>query len=92
MIYKTTELLTSYKVDFRNIIYSAKTADAISPERWRPAVSYIKLMNRLKSGAILLLDGGTGTELERRGVPMDPGAWCGGAALYNADILEKKKG
>ena len=89
MIYKTTKLLINHQIDFRIIIHPAKIADAISRKRWGPAVSYIKLMKRLKSGDILLLDGGTGTELERRGVPMDPGAWCGGAALYNADILEK---
>ncbi len=36
----------------------------------------------------MILDGGTGTELQRRGVPMDPEAWCGPASLENADVLE----
>ena len=52
-------------------------------------MTYRKMIEKLHAGRILLLDGGTGTELEKRGVPMDPGAWCGIAALDNADILEK---
>ena len=52
-------------------------------------MTYHKTIEKLRSGSILVLDGGTGTELEKRGVPMDPGAWCGIAALDNADILEK---
>lgn len=41
----------------------------------------------LDRGEILLLDGGTGTELERRGVPMDSAAWCGTAALEHQDAI-----
>lgn len=41
----------------------------------------------LDRGEILLLDGGTGTELERRGVPMDSAAWCGTAALEHKDAV-----
>ncbi|MDC1442603.1 homocysteine S-methyltransferase family protein [Rhodospirillaceae bacterium] len=52
-------------------------------------MTYHKTIEKLRSGSILVLDGGTGTELEKRGVPMDPEAWCGIAALDNADILEK---
>ena len=52
-------------------------------------MTYHKSIEKLRSGSILVLDGGTGTELEKRGVPMDPGAWCGIASLDNADILEK---
>jgi S-methylmethionine-dependent homocysteine/selenocysteine methylase len=37
-------------------------------------MSYAKLENRLRDGGVVILDGGTGTELERRGVPMDPEA------------------
>lgn len=33
------------------------------------------------------MDGPTGTELQRRGVPMDPAAWCGPATLGNDTIL-----
>jgi len=50
---------------------------------------YTSVFDTTKRGNILILDGGTGTELEKRGVPMDPGAWCGVAALEHADILKR---
>jgi S-methylmethionine-dependent homocysteine/selenocysteine methylase len=37
------------------------------------------LTSRLAAGGIILLDGATGTELERRGVPMDGNAWSAAA-------------
>lgn len=40
-----------------------------------------------RSGACLLIDGGTGTELRRRGVRLDPVAWSGPAALTHFDVL-----
>jgi S-methylmethionine-dependent homocysteine/selenocysteine methylase len=43
---------------------------------------------RLHEGNILLLDGGTGTELQKRGVAMNSEAWCGLAALEKPDVLE----
>ena len=36
---------------------------------------------RLAGGESVVLDGGTGTELRRRGVPLDPAAWSAPAAL-----------
>lgn len=51
-------------------------------------MGYAKLSQRLEHGGIVILDGGTGTELERRGVSMDPEAWCGPVTLENGDILE----
>lgn len=51
-------------------------------------MSYAKIETRLQHGGIVILDGGTGTELERRGVVMDPKAWCGPATLDNARVLE----
>ena len=49
--------------------------------------SYEDAKRQLQSGGILILDGGTGTELERRGVPMDTEAWCGAASLeYNSTL------
>ena len=51
-------------------------------------MGYERIERRLKDGGVVILDGGTGTELERRGVPMDPEAWCGRAALEHADVLE----
>jgi homocysteine S-methyltransferase len=52
-------------------------------------MSYSKIETRLQAGDILLLDGGTGTELEKRGAQMDPRAWCGPATLENVEILEE---
>jgi len=51
-------------------------------------MAYADLMKRLGRGGIAILDGGTGTELERRGVAMSPGAWCGPATLTNRPVLE----
>jgi len=42
----------------------------------------------LRRGGIVILDGATGSELQRRGVAMDPAAWCGPATLGNAGVLE----
>ena len=50
-------------------------------------MSYIQLKQRLDAGDVIVLDGGTGTELERRGVAMSPEAWCGPATLGNAELL-----
>ncbi len=46
------------------------------------------LERRLGDGGIAIFDGGTGTELERRGVPMDAEAWCGPATLEHLATLE----
>lgn len=52
-------------------------------------MGYAALEKRLDEGDIVLLDGGTGTELEKRGVDMDAEAWCGPATLDNVDVLER---
>jgi homocysteine S-methyltransferase len=49
--------------------------------------NYEQLLQRLAAGHVALLDGPTGTELQRRGAPMDPGAWCGPATLGNDRLL-----
>ena len=51
-------------------------------------MSYSALKQRLDEGRVVVLDGGTGTELERRGVPMDSKAWCGPATLDHLAVLE----
>ena len=43
----------------------------------------------LRPGAVRILDGGTGTELQKRGVRMTAQAWCGPAALDNFSILQE---
>ncbi len=52
-------------------------------------MSYEALKRRLDAGHVVILDGGTGTELQRRGVPMDPAAWCGPATLGNDKLLSE---
>ena len=43
----------------------------------------------VREGEVRLLDGATGTELEKRGVPMSTNAWSGSASLDHPDILEQ---
>ncbi len=52
-------------------------------------MSYATIQQRLARGQLVILDGGTGTELERRGVPMDSQAWCGMAAADHLDVLQQ---
>lgn len=47
------------------------------------------LDERLKKGETILIDGATGTELERRGVPMHDDAWCGAAMLEHGAVLQQ---
>ncbi|MEZ5933534.1 MAG: homocysteine S-methyltransferase family protein [Alphaproteobacteria bacterium] len=51
-------------------------------------MAYAPIHQRLERGGVIILDGGTGTELERRGVPMDTKAWCGPATLDHLALLE----
>ena len=43
------------------------------------------LADRLDAGDVVLIDGATGTDIERRGVPMVENAWCGVSALTHPD-------
>ena len=47
------------------------------------------IAQRLAEGAAVVLDGGMGTELEARGVPMDDDAWSAVANLEHADVVER---
>jgi S-methylmethionine-dependent homocysteine/selenocysteine methylase len=46
------------------------------------------LIERLETGDVVLIDGGMGTELERRGVEMDNQAWAGTAMLTRPDVIK----
>jgi len=48
---------------------------------------YESLFARVKNGERILIDGATGTECERRGVPQVMNTWNSGAALSHPDIL-----
>ena len=52
-----------------------------------PMNRYERLMKRIDEGERILIDGATGTEIERRGVPQLDNAWNGGGALSHPDIL-----
>ena len=45
------------------------------------------LQQRLERGDVILLDGGTGTELQRRGVPMHSVAWSAAAMATHPEIV-----
>lgn len=48
---------------------------------------YESLFARIKNGERILIDGATGTECERRGVPQVMNIWNSGAALSHPDIV-----
>ena len=50
---------------------------------------YNKIMQRIAAGECILIDGATGTEAERRGVPQLDNAWNGGGALSHPDIVRQ---
>ncbi len=50
-------------------------------------MAYAELKKHLDAGGIVILDGGTGTELQKRGADMNPAAWCGPATLGNEKLL-----
>jgi len=50
-------------------------------------MSYTDVKRRLDAGEVVVIDGATGTELQRRGAQMDPSAWCGPASLNNSELL-----
>ncbi len=47
------------------------------------------LGRRLAGGEVLILDGATGTELEKRGVPMDDAAWCAAALVTHPEVVRE---
>ena len=50
---------------------------------------YDALIGRLRDGERILIDGATGTEVERRGVPQLENAWNGGGALSHPDVVRE---
>jgi S-methylmethionine-dependent homocysteine/selenocysteine methylase len=51
--------------------------------------TYRAIEERLVRDEVVLLDGATGTELERRGVPMVEGAWCGLANFTHPEVVRQ---
>ena len=50
-------------------------------------MSYEYIQNKIKNNEIVLLDGGTGTEIEKQGVTMNDLAWCGIAHMEQPDVV-----
>lgn len=48
-----------------------------------------ELEQRIRDGEVVVLDGATGTELERRGVPMDDAAWCAAALVTHPETVRR---
>ena len=49
----------------------------------------MSLDQRIKNGETIILDGATGTELEKRGAPMDDAAWCAAALATNPGMVRE---
>ena len=53
-------------------------------------MTYAAVMQEIRDGAVIVIDGATGTELERRGAPMhEGGAWCALATESHPDMLRQ---
>ena len=53
---------------------------------------YLSVERKLESGQIVLLDGGTGTEIQRRSVAMDSETWCAEAnRSQGGDLLPARR-
>lgn len=50
-------------------------------------MSYQRLASEIASGNIIVIDGATGTELQRRGAPMHKASWCALATESHPDVL-----
>lgn len=48
---------------------------------------YNEIARKLAGGEVVVLDGGTGTEIQRRGVAMDDEVWCATANLTAGDTV-----
>ena len=52
-------------------------------------MSYESIQTRLDNKELIVLDGGIGTELERRGVQMDHASWSAVASVEQSDVLKQ---
>lgn len=51
-------------------------------------MTYETIRNKLANGQNIILDGGTGTDIQRRGAPMSGDTWCADANLTHGDIVK----
>src|SRR6476620_1572771 len=52
-------------------------------------MSYDYIAQKLARGETIILDGGTGTDIQRRGVPMNGLTWCAEANLTHPDVVRE---
>ncbi|MDZ7794528.1 MAG: homocysteine S-methyltransferase family protein [Spirochaetia bacterium] len=52
-------------------------------------MGYTQILRRMTEGGVVLIDGATGTELEKRGADMNDDAWCGPANISHRGMLEE---
>jgi S-methylmethionine-dependent homocysteine/selenocysteine methylase len=50
-------------------------------------VSYVKIKAKLAAGEPIILDGGTGTDIQRRGAPMSGDTWCADVNATHGEII-----
>ncbi|MGH6959385.1 MAG: homocysteine S-methyltransferase family protein, partial [Dongiaceae bacterium] len=50
-------------------------------------VAMTNLLARIERGDVIILDGAMGTELQRRGVPMDRVAWSAAALATHPEVI-----
>jgi S-methylmethionine-dependent homocysteine/selenocysteine methylase len=51
-------------------------------------VSYDIVRQKLAKGDVVILDGGTGTDIQRRGAPMSAETWCADVNATHGEIIE----
>jgi S-methylmethionine-dependent homocysteine/selenocysteine methylase len=52
-------------------------------------MSYDRVREKLARGEVIILDGGTGTDIQRRGAPMSGETWCADVNLTHGDIVKE---
>jgi S-methylmethionine-dependent homocysteine/selenocysteine methylase len=52
-------------------------------------MSYEKIRRKLAAGDVIILDGGTGTDIQRRGAPMSGDTWCADVNLTHGEIVKQ---
>ncbi len=50
---------------------------------------YDHIREKLARGETIILDGGTGTDIQRRGVPMSSSTWCAEANISHPDVVRE---
>ena len=77
------------------VLVAGRPAPASSPRRRRDGHNegsgmtdaMAAIARKLADGDTIILDGATGTELQKRGAPMDDGAWCAVATASHPELL-----